>query len=83
MLSNASKESGPCSKRYSRALRDVSQHVLFSYLVQTYDILVAADPMTDGGNLQWHRQVSRAIEKGLHITLRPDHTGASAYSNAA
>ncbi|MCS4065485.1 hypothetical protein [Pseudomonas putida] len=54
------------SNRHSRALRDISQKVLFSYMVNDYDILLDAEAITDGGNFYWHRQVSRAIEKGLH-----------------
>lgn len=57
------------NRRHSLALRDISQQVLFSYIVHNYDILVAADTMTDGGIFYWHRQVSRAIEKGLHVYL--------------
>lgn len=55
------------SRRHSIALRDISQTVLFNYIVHKYDILLSADTMTDGGNFYWHRQVSRAIEKGLHV----------------
>jgi len=55
------------SNRHSLALHDISQKVLFNYIVQNYDIFLAADLMTDGGNFHWHRQVSRAIENGLHV----------------
>jgi hypothetical protein len=54
------------NRRHSLALRDISQKVLFNYIVQYYDIFLAADTMTDGGNFNWHRHVSRAIEKGLY-----------------
>lgn len=55
------------SKRHSLALHNITQKVLFSYIVHSYDILLAADTMTDGGNFYWHRQVSRALEKGLYV----------------
>ncbi|MBA6112387.1 hypothetical protein H4C48_18720 [Pseudomonas asiatica] len=55
------------SSSHSLALRDISQKVLFNYIVQYYDIFLEADTMTDGGNFNWHRQVSTAIEKGLYV----------------
>lgn len=55
------------NSRHSLALRDISQKILFSYIVNDYDILLTEEAMTDGGNFYWHRQVSRAIEKGLHV----------------
>lgn len=55
------------SSRHSLALRDISQKILFSYLVHHYDILLAANKMADGGVFYWPRQVSRALKKGLHV----------------
>lgn len=64
------------SRRHSLALRDISQHVLFGYIVNDYDILVAADTITNGGNFNWHRQASRAIEIGLHVYVYDPATQA-------
>lgn len=64
------------SSRHSLALRDISQQVFFNYIVQHYDIFLAADTMTDGGNFNWHRQVSRAIEKGLYAFVYDPATKA-------
>lgn len=64
------------SSRHSPALRDISQQVFFNYIVQHYDIFLAADTMTDGGNFNWHRQVSRAIEKGLYAFVYDPTTQA-------
>lgn len=54
------------SSRHSLALRDISYKVLFNYIIQNYDIFLAADLMTDGGIFHWHRLVSRAVKNGLH-----------------
>ncbi|WP_028614252.1 hypothetical protein [Pseudomonas sp. LAIL14HWK12:I12] len=62
--------------RHSLALRDISQKVFFNYIVQHYDIFLATDTMTDGGNFNWHRQVSRAIEKGLYAFVYDPTTQA-------
>lgn len=55
------------SERHSLALSDMTQKVLFNYIVLSYDILLSSETMRDGGNFYWHRQVSRAIEKGLYV----------------
>jgi len=55
------------SIRHSAALRDISRTVLFSYLVQDYDVLLAEDSITGDGRFYWSRQVSRAIELDLRV----------------
>ncbi|MFT4453406.1 hypothetical protein [Pseudomonas sp. RTCS2] len=55
------------SRRHSLALSDISQKVLFCYIVQHFDILLTAETTIDGGNFYWHRLVSQAIEQGLHV----------------
>lgn len=53
--------------RHSLALREISRTVLFNYIVQRYDLLLAEQAATGEGTFYWHRQVSRAIELGLHV----------------
>lgn len=55
------------NSRHDNALRDITRKVFFDYLIQDHDILLADDLMTDGGRFNWHRQVSHAIEQGLHV----------------
>lgn len=55
--------------RHFQALRDISQRVLFGYLIQHYDILLDESGLTEGGKFYWHRQVSRAIDGGFHAYL--------------
>ncbi|MFA7891464.1 hypothetical protein [Pseudomonas putida] len=62
------------SSRHSLALHDISQQVFFNYIVQHYDIFLAADTMTEGGDFNWHRQVSRA--KGLYAFVYDPTTQA-------
>lgn len=57
------------SKRHSLALRDISQKVLFGYIAQRYDLLLAEGEVFGGGKFYWHRQVSRAIEAGLIVCV--------------
>lgn len=57
------------SKRHSSALRDISQKVLFGYIAQNYDLLLAEGEVSGGGKFYWHRQVSRAIEVGLNVSV--------------
>lgn len=53
--------------RHSLALREISRTVLFSYIVQHYDLLLAEEAANGEGKFYWHRQVSRAIALGLHV----------------
>lgn len=53
--------------RHSLALREISQKVLFGYIIKDYDIILAEDAVADGGKFYWHRQVSRAVEGGLNV----------------
>jgi hypothetical protein len=55
------------SRRHSLALHDVSNKVLFGYIVQSYNLLMTQDAVSGCGQFYWHRQVSRAIEHGLHV----------------
>ncbi|WDM89254.1 hypothetical protein LG197_03995 [Pseudomonas asiatica] len=57
------------SKRHSLALRDISQKVLFGYIARRYDLLLAESEVFGGGKFYWHRQVSRAIEAGLIVSV--------------
>ena len=57
------------SNRHSLALRDISQKVLFGHIAQHHDILIAEGDFSGGGKFYWHRQVSRAIEGGLHVSV--------------
>lgn len=58
---------------HSIVLRDISQKVLFGYIAQHYDILLAEGDVLSGGKFYWHRQVSRAIERRFHVSVH-DHT---------
>lgn len=53
--------------RHSPMLRDISQKLLFSYIVRNYDLLIMEDSASNEGKFYWLRQVSRAIELGLHV----------------
>lgn len=53
--------------RHSAMLRDISQKLLFSYIVRNYDLLIMEDSASNEGKFYWLRQVSRAIERGLHV----------------
>lgn len=64
------------SNRHSGVLRDISQKVLFNYIVHEYDILLTGETMTVGGSFCWHRQVSGAIERGLHVHVYDPTTQA-------
>ena len=55
--------------RHSLALRDISQKVLFGYLIHHHDILLEEFMVSGAGKFYWHRQVSRAIDGGLHVYL--------------
>ncbi|WP_087500906.1 hypothetical protein [Pseudomonas sp. SID14000] len=55
------------SMRHSQVLRDISRAVLYSYLVHDYDLLFTEDALMGNGKFYWFRQVSRAIELGLHV----------------
>ncbi|MDH0619158.1 hypothetical protein [Pseudomonas fulva] len=57
------------SNRHSLALRDISQKVFFGYIVQHHDLLLAGDEISGNGKHYWHRQVSRAIEAGLSVSV--------------
>ncbi|MGO0630941.1 hypothetical protein ACTORR_13050 [Pseudomonas sp. SAR267] len=57
------------SKRHSLALRDISQKVLFGYIARRYDLLLTEGEVFGGGTFYWHRQVSRAIEAGLVVSV--------------
>lgn len=54
------------SSRHSLALRDISQKVLFSYLVNHYDILLAANKMADEGIFIGPDRFLGRL-KGLHV----------------
>lgn len=64
------------SSRYSEALNDSSLQLLFDYTIQDYDIFLVADKMIDGGIFDWYRQVSKAIDKGLHAYVYDQITKA-------
>ncbi|WP_454869802.1 hypothetical protein [Pseudomonas putida] len=53
--------------RHSSALLDISQAVLFGYILQRYDLLMAEDGVTGDGKFYWHRQVSRAVDLGFCV----------------
>lgn len=55
------------NKRHSVALHDISQTVLFGYVIHSYDLLLAKNAVSGNGPFYWHRQVSRAIEHGLYV----------------
>ncbi|WP_085616556.1 MULTISPECIES: hypothetical protein [unclassified Pseudomonas] len=55
--------------RHTQALRDISQRVLFGYLVRHYDVHLDEAGISDGGKFYWHRQISRAIYEGLYVYL--------------
>lgn len=57
------------SNRHSLALRDISQKVFFGYIAQHYDLLLADGEIFGSGKYYWHRQVSRAIEAGLNVSV--------------
>ncbi|MDH0572768.1 MULTISPECIES: hypothetical protein [Pseudomonas] len=62
--------------RHTQALLDISQGVLFSYLVKHYDILLDEAGITGGGRFYWSRQISRAIDDGLDVYLYEPATRA-------
>ena len=49
------------------ARSEISQTVLFSYILQRHDLLLTTDAVIGDGEFYWHRQVSRAIELGFHV----------------
>ena len=53
--------------RHSLALRDISQAVLFGYILQRYDLVIAEDAVTGDGKFYWHRQVSRVVDLGFYV----------------
>ena len=55
------------SMRHSAALCEISQIVLFNYILQFHDVLLAEESVGGDGSFNWHRQVSRAIGLGLHV----------------
>lgn len=55
--------------RHAQALLDISQRVLFGYIIRHYDVHLDEAEITGGGRFYWHRQVSRAIYEGLHVYL--------------
>ncbi|WP_238066199.1 hypothetical protein [Pseudomonas shirazica] len=68
--------------RHTQALQDISQRVLFGYLIRHYNVHLDEAGIIDGGRFYWHRQISRAIYEGLSVylydpisqELRPIHT---------
>lgn len=64
------------SKRHSLALRDISQKVLFGYIAQRYDLLLTEGEVIGGGKFYCLRQVSRAIEMGLSVSVYEQATQA-------
>lgn len=55
------------TSRHAKALREITRMVFFSYIIQDHYILLEDDPVAGIGKFNWHRQVSRAIEQGLHV----------------
>nr|WP_314876915.1 hypothetical protein [uncultured Pseudomonas sp.] len=62
--------------RHSQALQDISQNVIFGYLVQRYDLLLEKVELTGSGEFYWNRQLSRAIDGGLYVYLYKPATQA-------
>lgn len=55
------------SARHAQVLHDISRTVLFSYIVHDYHLLLTEEAVTGNGTFYWCRQISRAIEMGLHV----------------
>lgn len=43
--------------------------MLFDYIAQNYDLLLTEREVSGGDKFYWHRQVSRAIEAGLSVSV--------------
>ncbi|AVF57467.1 hypothetical protein JRG49_01630 [Pseudomonas fulva] len=56
-------------------LREITQKVLFGYIAQLYNLILAEGDMPSGGRFYWHRQVSRAIEAGFYVYVYESTTG--------
>lgn len=55
------------SVRHSQVLSEISQTVLFKYIVHDYNLFLTDEAVTGDGKFYWFRQMSRAIELDLHV----------------
>lgn len=53
--------------RHDAVLRDTAKKVFFNYILQRYDVILSDNQQTGEGRHFWQRQMSYAIELGLHV----------------
>lgn len=53
--------------QHSVVLRDVAQKVIFSYILERYDVILSDNQQAGEGKFFWQRQMSNAISFGLHV----------------